>query len=105
MGINNSGLDKLIIATYNLLGLKTFFTAGTDEVRAWTFKTGMKAPECAGLIHSDIKRGFIRAQVFSYEDFLEFGSEKALKEAGKIRIEGKDYIVEDGDICYFRFNV
>ena len=105
MGINNSGLDKLILATYNLLGLKTFFTAGSDEVKAWTFITGMKAPQCAGLIHSDIERGFIKAQVMSYDDLQTLGCEKDVKEAGKLRIEGKDYIVEDGDICYFRFNV
>ena len=105
VGITNSGLDKLIFATYNLLGLATFFTAGSDEVRAWTFKQGMKAPECAGLIHSDIMRGFIKAEVMSFDDLHELGDEKRVKEAGKLRIEGKDYIIKDGDICYFRFNV
>lgn len=105
VGIKNSGLDKLIFASYNLLGLKTFFTVGTDEVRAWTFKSGMKAPECAGIIHSDFERGFIRAEVMSYDDLVEYGTELKVKEAGKLRIEGKDYIMQDGDICYFRFNV
>ena len=105
VGINNSGLDKLIFATYDLLGLATFFTCGPDEVRAWTFRKGMKAPSCAGLIHSDIERGFIRAEVMSYNDLVELGDEKLVKEAGKLRIEGKDYIIQDGDICYFRFNV
>lgn len=105
VGIKNSGLDKLIFASYNLLGLKTFFTVGTDEVRAWTFRSGMKAPECAGIIHSDFERGFIRAEVMSYDDLVEYGTELKVKEAGKLRIEGKDYIMQDGDICYFRFNV
>lgn len=105
VGIKNSGLDKLIFASYNLLGLKTFFTVGTDEVRAWTFKSGMKAPECAGIIHSDMMRGFIRAEVMSYDDLVEYGTELKVKEAGKLRIEGKDYVMQDGDICYFRFNV
>ena len=105
VGIKNSGLDKLIFATYDLLGLDTFFTAGPDEVRAWTFKKGMKAPECAGLIHSDIMRGFIRAEVMSFTDLEVLGSEKNVRDAGKLRIEGKEYIINDGDICYFRFNV
>ena len=105
LGINNSGLDKLIFASYNLLGLRTFFTVGTDEVRAWTFKKGMKAPDCAGIIHSDMLRGFIRAEVMSYDDLLEYKTELKVKEAGKLRIEGKDYEMQDGDICYFRFNV
>ena len=105
IGIKFSGLDKLIFATYNLLGLATFFTAGSDEVRAWTFRQGMKAPECAGLIHSDIERGFIRAEVMTFEDLESLGSEKAVKDAGKLRIEGKEYELKDGDICYFRFNV
>ena len=105
VGIINSGLVKLIFASYNLLGLKTFFTVGTDEVRAWTFKNGMKAPECAGIIHSDMLRGFIRAEVMSYDDLLEYKTELKVKEAGKLRIEGKDYEMQDGDICYFRFNV
>ncbi len=105
LGMNNSGLDKLIFASYNLLGLRTFFTVGTDEVRAWTFKKGMKAPDCAGIIHSDMLRGFIRAEVMSYDDLLEYKTELKVKEAGKLRIEGKDYEMQDGDICYFRFNV
>lgn len=105
VGIRNSGLDKLIFATYNLLGLATFFTAGTDEVRAWTFKVGMKAPQCAGIIHSDFEKGFIRAEVTSFSDLEEYGDEKLVKEAGKLRVEGKEYEMQDGDICYFRFNV
>ena len=108
VGIRNSGLDKLIFATYNLLGLATFFntsTAGTDEVRAWTFNVGMKAPECAGIIHSDFERGFIRAEVTSFSDLEKYGDEKLVKEAGKLRVEGKEYEMQDGDICYFRFNV
>lgn len=105
LGVNESGLDKLIRATYSLLGLKTFFTAGSDEVRAWTFKDGMKAPSCAGIIHTDFERGFIKAEVMSYDDLHEFGSEKSVKENGKMRLEGKDYVMQDGDICYFRFNV
>ena len=105
VGIKNSGLDKLIFASYNLLGLKTFFTVGADEVRAWTFRSGSKAPECAGIIHSDFERGFIRAEVMSYDDLVEYGTELKVKEAGKLRIEGKDYVMQDGDICYLRFNV
>lgn len=105
IGIRNSGLDKLIFATYNLLGLATFFTAGSDEVRAWTFRVGMKAPSCAGLIHSDIERGFIRAEVMSFSELEQLGDEKLVKEAGKLRVEGKEYEMQDGDICYFRFNV
>lgn len=105
LGVNESGLDKLIQASYSLLGLKTFFTAGTDEVRAWTFKDGMKAPECAGIIHTDFQRGFIKAEVMGFEDLKECGSEKSVKEAGKMRLEGKEYFMQDGDICYFRFNV
>ena len=105
IGVNESGLDKLISATYSLLGLETFFTAGTDEVRAWTFKKGMKAPDCAGIIHTDFKKGFIKAEVMSYSDLVSCGDEKKVKEAGKLRLEGKEYIMQDGDICYFRFNV
>ena len=105
LGLNSSGLDLLIKATYDLLGLKTFFTSGTDECRAWTFKDGMKAPECAGIIHTDFQKGFIKAEVMSYEDLEKLGSEKAVQEAGKLRLEGKDYLMQDGDICYFRFNV
>lgn len=105
LGVEESGLDKLINASYSLLGLKTYFTAGTDEVRAWTFKDGMKAPECAGIIHTDFERGFIKAEIMSYTDLEKCGTEKAVKEAGKMRLEGKDYLMQDGDICYFRFNV
>ena len=105
LGIKENGLDKLIRATYKLLGLETYFTAGTDEVRAWTFKKGMKAPACAGIIHTDFEKGFIRAEVMSYEDLKEYKSELKVKEAGKMRLEGKEYEMQDGDICYFRFNV
>ena len=105
LGLNSSGLDMLIKATYDLLGLKTFFTSGTDECRAWTFKDGMKAPECAGIIHTDFQKGFIKAEIMSYDDLESLGSEKAVQEAGKLRLEGKEYIMKDGDICYFRFNV
>ena len=105
LGITNSGLDKLIFATYELLGLRTFFTTGSDEVRAWTFKNGMKAPECAGIIHSDIERGFIRAEVTKFDDLRNLGSEKKVQESGKLAVEGKEYLMQDGDICYFRFNV
>lgn len=105
LGIEESGLNKLIKATYSILGLETFFTAGTDEVRAWTYKKGMKAPKCAGIIHTDFEKGFIRAEVMSYYDLEKYGNEKLVKEAGKTRLEGKDYIMQDGDICYFRFNV
>ncbi|MDD4607590.1 MAG: redox-regulated ATPase YchF [Bacilli bacterium] len=105
LGIKESGLDALIKATYSLLGLATYFTSGTDEVKAWTFVKGMKAPECAGIIHSDFERGFIRAEIISYEDLEKYGNEKAVKEAGKVRLEGKEYVMQDGDICHFRFNV
>lgn len=105
LSITNSGLDKLIYQTYNLLGLRTFFTAGPKEVKAWTFRKGTKAPQCAGIIHSDFERGFIRAEVMSFEDLVENGTELKVKEAGKMRLEGKEYEMQDGDICYFRFNV
>lgn len=105
LGIKEGGLSKLIKATYKLLGLKTYFTAGSDEVRAWTFKTGMKAPACAGIIHTDFERGFIRAEIMSYEDLEKYGTELKVKEAGRMRLEGKEYEMQDGDICYFRFNV
>lgn len=105
VGITNSGLDKLIFATYDLLGLATFFTSGKDECRAWTFKKGMKAPQCAGIIHSDFERGFIKAEVMSFNDLESAGSELKVKENGKLRLEGKDYLMQDGDIVYFRFNV
>lgn len=105
MGITESGLDQLIKQSYSLLGLSTFLTAGPDEVRAWTFKNGMKAPECAGIIHTDFQKGFIKAEVMSFDDLEEYGTEAKVKEAGKLRLEGKDYVMQDGDICYFRFNV
>ena len=105
LGLEMSGLDKVIKETYDLLGLATYFTAGIDEVRAWTFKKGMKAPECAGIIHSDFERGFIRAEVMSYSDLISCGSELKVRENGKARLEGKEYIMQDGDICHFRFNV
>ena len=105
MGLQHSGLDEIIVTAYSVLNLCTFFTVGTDEVRAWTFTKGMKAPDCAGVIHSDFKKGFIRAEVFSYNDIMEYGSEQALKEAGKLRVEGKEYVVQDGDIMHIRFNV
>ena len=105
LGVSSGGLDKLIQATYSLLGLATYFTAGTDEVRAWTFKKGMKAPSCAGIIHTDFEKGFIRAEIMGYEDLKVCGDEKRVREAGKMRLEGKEYVMQDGDICYFRFNV
>ena len=105
LGIKESGLDKLIKATYDLLGLATYFTVGSDEVKAWTFTKGMKAPECAGIIHSDFERGFIRAEVMSYEALEKCGNEANVRANGLMRLEGKDYIMQDGDICHFRFNV
>ncbi len=105
LGIEESGLDKLIKESYALLGLSTFLTAGSDEVRAWTFKNGMKAPDCAGIIHTDFKKGFIKAEIMSFDDLHKYGTELKVKEAGRMRLEGKDYIMQDGDICYFRFNV
>ncbi|MEH6940879.1 redox-regulated ATPase YchF [Bacillus sp. JJ722] len=105
LGIEESGLDQLIRAAYHLLGLATYFTAGVQEVRAWTFVQGMKAPQCAGVIHSDFERGFIRAETVSYDDLLAGGNMAAAREAGKVRLEGKDYIVQDGDVIHFRFNV
>lgn len=105
LGIEESGLSTLIKNTYSLLGLATYFTIGTDEVKAWTFKLGMKAPKCAGIIHTDFEKGFIRAEVMAYNDLIEYGSEIKVKEKGKVRLEGKEYIMQDGDICHFRFNV
>ncbi len=105
LGIEESGLDQLIRAAYSLLGLATYFTAGVQEVRAWTFRRGMKAPQCAGVIHSDFERGFIRAETVHYDDLLAAGTMTAAKEAGKVRLEGKEYEVKDGDIIHFRFNV
>lgn len=105
LGIEESGLSSLIKSTYSLLGLATYFTVGPDEVRAWTFRKGMKAPACAGLIHTDFEKGFIRAEVMSYQELIDCGSEVKVKESGKMRLEGKDYLMQDGDICHFRFNV
>lgn len=105
LGIEESGLDKLIRAAYDLLGLATYFTAGVQEVRAWTFKKGMKAPQAAGIIHTDFERGFIRAETISFEDYDKYETMQAAKEAGRVRLEGKEYIVQDGDIMLFRFNV
>ena len=105
LGIVESGLSQLIKSTYSLLGLATYFTVGSDEVKAWTFRCGMKAPECAGIIHTDFEKGFIRAEVMSYADLISCGNELKVREAGKMRLEGKEYIMKDGDICYFRFNV
>lgn len=105
LGMELSGLDQLIQKAYQILGLKTFLTAGEDECRAWTFKDGMKAPDCAGIIHTDFKRGFIRAEVYEFDDIDKLETEAKVKEAGKMRLEGKDYIVKDGDIMHFRFNV
>ncbi|HKM02515.1 MAG TPA: redox-regulated ATPase YchF [Bacilli bacterium] len=105
LGVSESGLDKVIKVAYNLLGLQTFFTVGKDEVKAWTFIKGMTAPQCAGVIHTDFLRGFIKAEVYHYNDYVALKSEQAIKDAGKLKIEGKDYIVKDGDIMFFRFNV
>ncbi|GAB3068498.1 redox-regulated ATPase YchF [Salinicoccus sesuvii] len=105
LGIEESGLDKLIKAAYGLLGLATYFTAGVEEVRAWTFKEGMTAPECAGIIHTDFQKGFIRAETVSYDDLVTNGNMAKAKEAGKVRLEGKEYIMKDGDVVHFRFNV
>ncbi|AIF45029.1 redox-regulated ATPase YchF [Virgibacillus sp. SK37] len=105
LGITESGLDKLIKASYNLLGLATYFTAGEQEVRAWTFRKGIKAPQAAGIIHTDFERGFIRAETVSYGDLMEAGAMAQAREKGKVRLEGKEYIVQDGDVIHFRFNV
>ena len=105
LGLEESGVNRLIKKAYHLLNLQTFITAGEMEVKAWTFHKGWKAPQCAGVIHTDFEKGFIRAEVIKYEDYLQYGSEAAVREAGKLGIEGKDYIVQDGDIMHFRFNV
>ncbi|WP_298648304.1 redox-regulated ATPase YchF [uncultured Proteiniphilum sp.] len=105
IGLEESGVSRLIKAAYSLLDLQTFLTAGVQEVRAWTFQKGWKAPQCAGVIHTDFEKGFIRAEVIKYEDFITYGSENAVKEAGKMNVEGKEYVVQDGDIMHFRFNV
>lgn len=104
-GLSEPGVNKLIREAYSLLNLSTYFTAGEKEVRAWTIKVGMTAPQAAGVIHTDFEKGFIRAEVIKYKDYVEFGSESACKEAGKLSVEGKDYIVENGDVMHFRFNV
>ncbi|WP_078393248.1 redox-regulated ATPase YchF [Shouchella patagoniensis] len=105
LGIEESGLDQLIRAAYTLLGLETYFTAGEQEVRAWTYRNGTKAPQAAGIIHTDFERGFIRAETVSYEDLLDAGSMGVARERGRVRLEGKEYIVQDGDVIHFRFNV
>jgi len=105
LGLEETGVNRLIRAAYKLLNLETFFTAGPDECRAWTFVRGSKAPQCAGIIHTDFERGFIRAEVIKYEDYIRYGSETAVKEAGRMAVEGKEYVVQDGDIMHFRFNV
>ena len=105
LGVKESGLDKLIKASYELLGLISYLTAGKPEVRAWTIKKGTKAPQAAGKIHTDFERGFIRAEVVSFDDLMECGSMTAAKEKGLVRSEGKEYVVNDGDIILFRFNV
>ena len=105
IGLEESGVARLIKSAYALLKLKTYFTAGVQEVRAWTFQDGWKAPQCAGVIHTDFEKGFIRAEVIKYDDYIKYGSEAAVKEAGKMGVEGKEYVVQDGDIMHFRFNV
>jgi GTP-binding protein YchF len=105
MGLSESGCNRLIKAIYHLLTLQTFITAGEMEVKAWTFRKGWKAPQCAGVIHTDFEKGFIRAEVIKYEDYIKYGSEAAVREAGKMGVEGKEYVVQDGDIMHFRFNV
>jgi GTP-binding protein YchF len=105
VGLTESGVARLINSAYHLLNLQTYFTAGVQEVRAWTFEKGWKAPQCAGVIHTDFEKGFIRAEVIKYDDFVRLGSEAACKEAGKMNVEGKEYVAQDGDIMHFRFNV
>ena len=105
LGLEESGVNRLIKKAYALLNLETFITAGEMEVKAWTYHKGWKAPQCAGVIHTDFEKGFIRAEVIKYDDYIKYGSEAAVREAGKMGIEGKDYVVQDGDIMHFRFNV
>ncbi len=105
LGLEESGVNRLIKKAYSLLNLETFITAGEMEVKAWTYRKGWKAPQCAGVIHTDFEKGFIRAEVIKYDDYIKYGSEAAVKEAGKLGVEGKDYVVQDGDIMHFRFNV
>ena len=105
LGMEEPGLDRVIRAGYALLGLQTYFTAGVKEVRAWTVRVGATAPQAAGVIHTDFEKGFIRAEVMSYEDFIQFKGEQGCKDAGRWRLEGKEYVVQDGDVIHFRFNV
>ncbi|MBQ3624953.1 MAG: redox-regulated ATPase YchF [Prevotella sp.] len=105
LGLEESGVNRLIKKAYALLNLQTFITAGEMEVKAWTYKKGWKAPQCAGVIHTDFEKGFIRAEVIKYDDYIQYGSEAAVREAGKLAVEGKEYVVQDGDIMHFRFNV
>ena len=105
LGLKESGLEKLVKASYHLLGLMSFLTSGEDETRAWTIKIGTKAPQAAGKIHSDFERGFIKAEVVNYQDLLDCGSYAGAREKGLVRMEGKDYVVQDGDVILFRFNV
>ena len=105
LGLEESGVNRLIKKAYSLLNLETFITAGEMEVKAWTYHKGWKAPQCAGVIHTDFEKGFIRAEVIKYDDYIQYGSEAAVREAGKLSIEGKEYVVQDGDIMHFRFNV
>jgi ribosome-binding ATPase YchF (GTP1/OBG family) len=105
LGLSEPGSAKLIRSAYQLLSLQTYFTAGEKEVRAWTISKGSTAPQAAGVIHTDFEKGFIRAEVISYQDYSDLGSEQKVKEAGKMRVEGKEYIVKDGDVMHFRFNV
>jgi hypothetical protein len=105
MGLTEPGVNFLIKAAYRILNLQTYFTAGVKEVRAWTIEKGMTAPQAAGVIHTDFEKGFIRAEVIKYDDFIKLGSEAACKEAGKMGVEGKEYVVNDGDLMHFRFNV
>jgi len=105
LGLEQAGVSKLINSAYRLLNLKTYFTAGVKEVRAWTILEGFKAPQAAGVIHTDFEKGFIRAEVIGYDDYIQYKSESAVKDAGKLHIEGKEYVVKDGDVMHFRFNV
>jgi ribosome-binding ATPase YchF (GTP1/OBG family) len=105
IGLEEAGVARLVRSAYKLLNLQTYFTAGVKEVRAWTIPIGSTAPQAAGVIHTDFEKGFIRAETIAYEDFVSFGSEAKVKEAGKMRVEGKEYIVKDGDVMHFRFNV
>ena len=104
LGLSQSGLDKLIVASYKLLDLITFLTSGPKETRAWTVKRGAKAPQAAGVIHTDFEKGFIRAEIISYQDFIDCNGEAGAREKGKLRTEGKDYEMKDGDVCHFLFN-